>query len=130
MSFIVAALDVTALGLSVGMFTVVVVALVGVVLTAKKFLVSSADVQLVIEESNQDTRTIATPAGSTLLNTLAANKIFIPSACGGKGSCGVCKVDVHEGGGEIRGGPGDPVPASASGPKRIRTLPSRTHFGF
>jgi Na+-transporting NADH:ubiquinone oxidoreductase subunit F len=101
MSFIVAALDVTALGLSVGMFTFVVVALVGVVLTAKKFLVSSADVQLVIEESNQDTRTIATPAGSTLLNTLAANKIFIPSACGGKGSCGVCKVDVHEGGGEM-----------------------------
>jgi Na+-transporting NADH:ubiquinone oxidoreductase subunit F len=101
MSFIVAALDVTALGLSVGMFTFVVVALVGVVLTAKKFLVSSADVQLIIDEPNQDRRTISTPAGSTLLNTLAAEGIFIPSACGGKGSCGVCKVDVHSGGGEM-----------------------------
>lgn len=101
MSFIVAALDVTALGLSVGMFTFVVVALVGVVLTAKKFLVSSADVQLIIDEPNQDRRTFSTPAGSTLLNTLAAEGIFIPSACGGKGSCGVCKVDVHSGGGEM-----------------------------
>ena len=45
MNTIVAADMVTALGLSVGMFTFVVVALVGVVLTAKKFLVSSADVQ-------------------------------------------------------------------------------------
>ena len=101
MNTIVAADMVTALGLSVGMFTFVVVALVGVVLTAKKFLVSSADVQLVIDEPNQDRRTISTPAGSTLLNTLAAEGIFIPSACGGKGSCGVCKVDVHSGGGEM-----------------------------
>jgi Na+-transporting NADH:ubiquinone oxidoreductase subunit F len=91
----------TELVISVGMFTTVVVALVGVVLTAKKFLVSSADVMLVIEESNQDTRRLNTPAGSTLLNTLSANKIFIPSACGGKGSCGVCKVDVIDGGGEM-----------------------------
>ena len=44
---------------------------------------------------------IKTPAGSTLLNTLAANGIFIPSACGGKGTCGVCKVDVHSGGGSM-----------------------------
>ena len=101
MELILAAELSTALAISVGMFTTVVVALVGVVLTAKKFLVSSADVQLVIDEPNQDTRTMSTPAGSTLLNTLAANKIFIPSACGGKGSCGVCKVDVHEGGGEM-----------------------------
>ena len=101
MELILAAELTTALAISVGMFTTVVVALVGVVLTAKKFLVSSADVQLIIDEPNQDTRTMSTPAGSTLLNTLAANKIFIPSACGGKGSCGVCKVDVHEGGGEM-----------------------------
>jgi Na+-transporting NADH:ubiquinone oxidoreductase subunit F len=101
MELILAAELSTALAISVGMFTTVVVALVGVVLTAKKFLVSSADVQLIIAEPNQETRTMSTPAGSTLLNTLAAHKIFIPSACGGKGSCGVCKVDVHEGGGEM-----------------------------
>jgi Na+-transporting NADH:ubiquinone oxidoreductase subunit F len=101
MELLIASSFMTGLAISVGMFTVVVVALVGVVLTAKKFLVSSADVKLVIDEANQDTRELMTPAGSTLLNTLAANKIFIPSACGGKGSCGVCKVDVHSGGGEM-----------------------------
>lgn len=39
--------------------------------------------------------------GSTLLSTLIEEKIFIPSACGGKGSCGYCKVEVHEGGGPV-----------------------------
>ena len=39
-------------------------------------------------------------AGGTLLGTLADNKIFIPSACGGKGACGVCEVIVKEGGGD------------------------------
>ena len=101
MEIVFASSFVTGLAISVGMFTLVVVALVGVVLTAKKFLVSSADVKLIIDEANQDTRELMTPAGSTLLNTLSANKIFIPSACGGKGSCGVCKVDVHSGGGEM-----------------------------
>lgn len=94
-------MDTTTLILGVIMFTIVVVALVAVVLTAKKFLVSSADVTLVIEVEGNEKERITTPAGSTLLNTLSANKIFIPSACGGKGSCGVCKVDVHEGGGEM-----------------------------
>ena len=42
-----------------------------------------------------------TAAGGTLLGTLADNKIFIPSACGGKGTCGVCKVTVRSGGGAL-----------------------------
>ena len=41
------------------------------------------------------------PSGSTLLSTLATKDIFIPSACGGKGTCGVCKVEVLEGGGAL-----------------------------
>jgi Na+-transporting NADH:ubiquinone oxidoreductase subunit F len=44
---------------------------------------------------------LTVPSGGTLLSTLAAQKIFIPSACGGKGSCGVCKVKVVNGGGAI-----------------------------
>ena len=94
-------MDTTTLILGVVMFTIVVVALVAVVLTAKKFLVSSADVTLVIEVEGTEKERLTIPAGSTLLNTLSNNKIFIPSACGGKGSCGVCKVDVHDGGGEM-----------------------------
>jgi Na+-transporting NADH:ubiquinone oxidoreductase subunit F len=66
---------------------------------AKSKLVASEDVTITINEDPD--KAIVTPAGGTLLNTLAANRIFIPSACGGKGTCGVCKVDVHEGGGAL-----------------------------
>ena len=83
--------------LGVFMFTFVILALVAVLTFAKNKLVASGDVNIVIN----DEKTLKVPAGSTLLNTLADNKIFIPSACGGKGSCGVCKVDVHEGGGAM-----------------------------
>ena len=83
--------------LGVFMFTFVILALVAVLTFAKNKLVASGDVDIVIN----DEKTLKVPAGSTLLNTLADNKIFIPSACGGKGSCGVCKVDVLEGGGAM-----------------------------
>ena len=83
--------------LGVGMFTSVIVALVVIVLVARSRLVASGQVTIVINDDNS--KAISTPAGSTLLSTLAANKIFIPSACGGKGTCGVCKANVLEGGG-------------------------------
>lgn len=83
--------------LGVGMFTSVIVALVVIVLVARSRLVASGKVTIVINDDNS--KAISTPAGSTLLSTLAANKIFIPSACGGKGTCGVCKANVLEGGG-------------------------------
>ena len=51
-------------------------------------------------EINGD-RTINVPQGSSLMTTLNENGIFLPSACGGKASCGQCKVQVLEGGGEI-----------------------------
>ena len=80
-------------------FTLLVVGLVAILLVAKSKLVASGEVTIVINDD--PTKAIKTNAGSTLLNTLAENKIFIPSACGGKGSCGVCKVHVHEGGGTL-----------------------------
>ena len=83
--------------IGVFMFTFLILALVAVLTFAKNKLVASGDVSILI---NDDT-TLKVPAGGTLLNTLANNKIFIPSACGGKGSCGVCKVDVYEGGGAM-----------------------------
>ncbi|MEC7987691.1 MAG: NADH:ubiquinone reductase (Na(+)-transporting) subunit F [Myxococcota bacterium] len=81
------------------MFTVVVLALVAVVLAAKAKLVSSEEVTILINDDAS--KAIKIPAGQTLLNALASQKIFVPSACGGGGTCGVCKVHIHEGGGEI-----------------------------
>jgi Na+-transporting NADH:ubiquinone oxidoreductase subunit F len=81
------------------MFTSVIVALVAIVLLARNQLVASGKVAIII--NNDNSKAISTPAGSTLLSTLAANKIFIPSACGGKGTCGVCKASVLEGGGVL-----------------------------
>ena len=86
-------------GLGVLMFTVVILVLVAVLMIAKSKLVASGDVTIVINDDPD--KAVRTSAGSTLLNTLAAQKIFIPSACGGKGSCATCKVDVLQGGGSM-----------------------------
>ncbi len=80
-------------------FTLIVVTLVAILLLAKQQLVSSGEVSIVINDDED--KTLRTKAGSTLLNTLADNKLFIPSACGGKGSCGVCTVVVRDGGGTL-----------------------------
>jgi len=85
--------------MGVFMFSFVILTLVGFLLFAKSKLVASGDVIITI--NNDPEKAIKTQAGSTLLNTLADNKIFIPSACGGKGTCGVCKVNVKEGGGSL-----------------------------
>ncbi len=85
--------------LGVAMFTFVILALVFVLLAAKARLVNSEAVTIGI--NHDPAHSLRVPAGNTLLNTLANNKIFIPSACGGKGSCGVCKVVVKSGGGTI-----------------------------
>ena len=85
------------IALGVVMFTVIILGLVVVLMVAKAQLVPAADVKIII---NGDTENpIVTQAGGTLLGALAEKKIFIPSACGGMGSCGVCKVHVHSGGG-------------------------------
>ncbi|MEE2756170.1 MAG: NADH:ubiquinone reductase (Na(+)-transporting) subunit F [Myxococcota bacterium] len=83
---------------STGAFLVIVVALTVGLMAARAKLVNSGAVKININEGE---KIIEVAAGGTLLNTLAAQKIFIPSACGGGGTCGVCKVDVHDGGGSI-----------------------------
>ncbi len=92
-------MDFTTIGLGVAMFCFVVLAMVGILLWAKSKLVQSGDVRLVI--NNDEENALATPAGSTLLATLANQKLFVPSACGGGGTCAQCKVQVHEGGGDL-----------------------------
>ncbi len=85
--------------LGVAMFTLTIVSLVGLLMVARRQLVATGDVAITVNDDPE--KCLHTPAGGTLLGTLAANKIFIPSACGGKGTCGVCKVVVRSGGGAL-----------------------------
>jgi Na+-transporting NADH:ubiquinone oxidoreductase subunit F len=85
--------------LGVSMFTAIVLALVMVILFAKSKLVSSGDVTISI--NGEDDKSVVASAGGKLLNVLADKGIFIPSACGGGGTCGQCRVHVHSGGGDI-----------------------------
>ncbi|GAA0302166.1 NADH:ubiquinone reductase (Na(+)-transporting) subunit F [Psychrosphaera haliotis] len=85
--------------LGVSMFTAIVVALVLVILFAKSKLVSTGDVRILINEDED--KSVVASAGGKLLNVLADKGIFIPSACGGGGTCGQCRVHVHSGGGDI-----------------------------
>lgn len=80
-------------------FTAVILALVAVLLVAKSQLIPGGEVEILINGDPE--KTIKTTGGATLLSTLAAQKIFIPSACGGQGTCGVCKCKVLEGGGAL-----------------------------
>ena len=81
----------------VGFFLAITLLLVAILLIAKKYLVKSGDVIVKIN----DDREVTVKTGASLLTTMANAGIFLPSACGGKGSCGQCRVQVHSGGGEI-----------------------------
>ena len=80
-------------------FTVVIVSLVVILMVARSRLVASGSVNIMINDDPE--KTLEATGGSTLLGTLADNKLFIPSACGGQGTCGVCRVVVTEGGGAL-----------------------------
>jgi Na+-transporting NADH:ubiquinone oxidoreductase subunit F len=68
-----------------------------VLLVAKRYLVASGNVKIVVNEDKE----FEVPVGGSLLSTMANAGVFLPSACGGKGSCGQCKCQVLEGGGEM-----------------------------
>ncbi|MDR2936036.1 MAG: NADH:ubiquinone reductase (Na(+)-transporting) subunit F [Rikenellaceae bacterium] len=86
------------LTISIVAFLAVTLLLVVVLLYAKNKLVPSGNVTIDI---NGGERSLTVAQGDTLLTTLSANGIFLPSACGGGGSCGMCKCQLLEGGGEI-----------------------------
>jgi len=85
--------------LSVVMFILIVFALVGIILFAKAKLVPSGEAKIEINDDPE--KIVNVHVGGKLLNTLAEQKIFIPSACGGAGTCGECKLIVKEGGGDV-----------------------------
>ncbi len=81
----------------VGMFTAIVLLLVAVILLARSRLVSSGAVHILINGE----KTITVPAGGKLLQTLSEAELFLPSACGGGGTCAQCKCIIKEGGGSM-----------------------------
>ena len=90
-------LDMNFIGVSIAVFLVMILLLVIILLVAKTFLSPSGNVTITV---NGDKK-FSVAQGSSLLSTLAEQGVYLPSACGGKGSCGQCKCQVPVGGGEI-----------------------------
>jgi len=88
----------TIITVSVIVFLLVILLLVSILLYAKKKLMPSGNVTIDINEGEKE---LTVEAGGTLLSTLGENKIFLPSACGGGGTCGMCRCQVHDGAGSI-----------------------------
>lgn len=84
-------------GISIFVFLAIIMLLVSVLLYARKKLLPSGEVKLTINDEKEFT----VNPGSTILATLSDQKIFLPSACGGGGTCAMCKCQVFEGGGSI-----------------------------
>jgi Na+-transporting NADH:ubiquinone oxidoreductase subunit F len=87
----------TEVGLGIGLFTAIVLALVFVILAARARLVSTGDVHVVVNDEME----LDMPVGVRLVSGLADAGILVPSACAGGGTCGQCKVRVLKGGGAI-----------------------------
>ncbi len=87
----------TEIGLGIGLFTLVVSALVVVILAARSRLVASGDIEVIVNGE----RKLHMPPGVKLMQGLADSGLFVASACGGGGTCGQCRVRVLAGGGSI-----------------------------
>ncbi|PWW82875.1 MULTISPECIES: NADH:ubiquinone reductase (Na(+)-transporting) subunit F [Prosthecochloris] len=80
-------------------FVAVVILLVALLNTAANKLLPQGKVAITINDNDENT--LSVNAGRSLLSTLSDEKIFIPSACGGGGTCGMCKCRITEGGGQV-----------------------------
>nr|NQU93050.1 NADH:ubiquinone reductase (Na(+)-transporting) subunit F [Bacteroidota bacterium] len=85
------------IGISIGIFLIIIILLVSLLLYARKKLTPQGKVNLTINEEKE----LVVDPGSTLLSTLSTQGIFLPSACGGGGTCAMCKCQVLDGGGSI-----------------------------
>ncbi|MFT4876482.1 MAG: Na+-transporting NADH:ubiquinone oxidoreductase subunit F, partial [Bacteroidia bacterium] len=91
------AINSTVVILAAVVFTLVIILLVTMLVVAAQRLVNSGAVKLTINGE----RVVEVEAGGTLLGALQQANLFLPSACGGGGTCAMCKCQVHEGGGDI-----------------------------
>ncbi len=85
--------------ISLAVFSGVVFILVGILLLVESRLTVKGSRQVLINEDEE--KSVFASAGATLLSALVDNHIYLPSACGGKGTCGTCKCNVTAGGGDI-----------------------------
>ncbi len=85
------------IGISITVFLLITLILVSLLLYAKKKLTPQGEATISINEEKD----IVVDPGDTLLNALSSNKVFLPSACGGGGTCGMCHCQVLDGGGSI-----------------------------
>jgi Na+-transporting NADH:ubiquinone oxidoreductase subunit F len=83
--------------ISVVIFLLIILLLVGILLYARQKLVPQGAVNININEEKD----LSVQPGNSILSTLSEKKIYLPSACGGQGTCGMCKCKVFEGGGDI-----------------------------
>ncbi|MBD3317105.1 MAG: 2Fe-2S iron-sulfur cluster binding domain-containing protein [Chitinivibrionales bacterium] len=84
--------------LSIGFLVAMGIVLAGLLVLAEQRILNYGTCKVTI---NDGAKELSIPGGGSLLSSLAENDIFVPSACGGRGSCAYCKVTVHEGGGVI-----------------------------
>jgi len=84
---------------SIGTAGLLVIALTGVLVYAKEKLIPSGDITIIMNGDTENPVTVA--PGSTLLTALNEQAVYLPSACGGGGTCAMCKCQVIEGGGEV-----------------------------
>ncbi|MFC2088142.1 NADH:ubiquinone reductase (Na(+)-transporting) subunit F [Calditrichota bacterium] len=87
------------IGLSAVVFSSFILFLVGILMIAEKKLVAQGKIKLLINDDED--KSLELDAGGNLLSVLSNQKIFLPSACGGGGTCGMCKCQVFEGGGDV-----------------------------
>mgnify|MGYP006291297575 CR=1 FL=1 len=85
------------IGISIAIFLFIILSLVGLLLFARKKLTPQGKVKIDINDEKE----LEVDPGSTLLSTLSNEGIYLPSACGGGGTCAMCKCQVFEGGGSI-----------------------------
>lgn len=90
-------LDITIVLASIGVFLFIILLLVTILLYARKKLTPQGEVTVTINEEYD----VKVNSGVTLLSGLAENDIYLPSACGGQGTCGTCACQIHEGAGDI-----------------------------
>ena len=77
----------------------VILVLVGILIVAKEKLTPAGDLKLVI--NGDENHPLVVEPGATLLNALATRAVFLPSACGGGGTCAMCRCQILEGGGDV-----------------------------
>ena len=85
--------------LAITVFTSVILLLVIVLNTISNFLLPQGEVDIIINDD--PSKSLKVQTGSTVLSALSSQNVYLPSACGGQGTCAQCKCQVVEGGGEI-----------------------------